>query len=447
MGTYVDAEGWIAGPTGYGRRRYRAYVPHPLADWNPRLRPEAVSAVTAAHGALDRLAALPETHLGTAIADWVIARDESIRSSVMEGVAATEEGLAWARYMDQAGQPVSDDNDALTLGAAKQVTAAVLLGERMHAGGACTLNDIRSMHGTLFEGTRDRVIGGEWRDGPIWVGPAGCGIDDASVVAPPEEAVPALVEDLVVYLNSDAHPAALQAAVAHAQFETIHPFEDGNGRTGRALIQTVLNARGVARGTVPVSAALSRDVPGYHAALNATRFECEPGDSMARSSGIEEWLALFCRACEDAERQAASVVRSVEAIASRWRLSARFRSDSAAAALLKILPSMPVLDAEMVAERLEVTKRTARSAIEALVRAQIVSPVGGRRNRRYTVPDLVDLVRAMGPDAGPLPSRGTPPAAPAPPLAPRIACGYRGPRSNRGCVLPKGHLGQHRYSW
>ena len=436
----------MAGPTGYGRRSYRAYVPHPLVGWNPRLGPEAVSAVTDAHSALDRFASLPETHLGTAVTDWVIARDESIRSSVMEGVAATEEGLAWARYMDQAGQPVSDENDALTLGAAKQVTAAVLLGRRMHAGDACTLNDILYMHRALFEGTRDRIIGGELREGPIWVGPPGCLIDDASFVAPPHEAVPALLDDLVAYLNSDAHPAALQAAVAHAQFETIHPFEDGNGRTGRALIQTVLNARGLARGTVPVSAALGSDVPVYHAALNATRIVCDPGDSTARSAGIEGWLALFCHACEDAERQAASVVRSVEAIASRWRVRAGVRSDSAAAALLKILPSMPVLDSEMVAERLEGTKRTARSAIEALVQAQIVIPVGGRRNRRYTVPDLVGLVRAMGPDGGPSAPRGIPPGAPSPPLAPRVACSFRGPRSKKSCVLPKGHLGQHRYS-
>ena len=65
---------------------------------------------------------LPQTNLGGAIADWIVARDESIRSSVMEGVAATESGFAWARYMDQAGRPVSDENEALTLGAAKQVT-------------------------------------------------------------------------------------------------------------------------------------------------------------------------------------------------------------------------------------------------------------------------------------------------------------------------------------
>ena len=441
MGNYVEAEGWLASPTGYGRRGYRAYVPHPLSGWSPTLDTESVNAVTAAHSALAKIAALPETHLGTALAHWVMARDESIRSSVMEGVTATGEGLAWARYADQAGQPVSDENDALTLGAAKQVMAAVALGERMRSGDACTLNDISNIHRALFEGTRDRVIGGELRDEPIWIGPPGCLIDEASFVPPPSAEVPALMEDLVSYLNSDAHPAALQAAIAHAQFETIHPFDDGNGRTGRALIHTVLNARALASGTVPISTALGSDLTGYHAALDATRLVCGPDDSASRSSGIRQWLRLFSHACEEAERQAAALVRSVEAMASMWRAKAAFRSDSAASRLLAVLPSMPVLDADMVAARLGVTKKAARSALNALTLAQVVEPTGGRRNRRFAVPGLVHTVRGMGPDGG-LPHRqGIPPAAD----PPRATCGHFGPRSKKNCVLPQGHLGQHRY--
>lgn len=448
MGRYIIAEAWLAGPKGYGRREYRAYVPHPLAGWAPSLAPAEVSAVTAAHGAISRVASLPDTHRGAALADWAIARDESIRSSVMEGVTATAEGLAWARYRDQVGQPVTDENDALTLGAAKQVRAAVTLGERMSDGGVCALDDIRRLHRILFEGTRDRSIGGKLRDGPIWVGPAGCLIDDASFVAPPSEMVPALLDDLVAYLNSDGHPPVLQAAIAHAQFETIHPFDDGNGRTGRSLIQAVLNARGLARGAVPVSTALGGDIPGYHSALDATRVECSPDEAAPRCAGLREWLDMFCRVCEDAGRHASSVVQSVEAMAARWQASASFRADSAAAALLEALPSMPVLDSRTVAERLGVSARTARSAIAALTRAGIVSPVGGRRNRRYTVPEMVALMRAMTPDGGLSPQWAVPPAAaPLPPtsLLPRVVCGYLGPRSKKDCMLPKGHRGQHRY--
>ena len=460
MGVYVTADAWLVGPKGYGRRGYRAYVPHPLSGWDPVLAPVAVSAVTGAHGALVRAASLPETHRGAALADWVTARDESIRSSVMEGVAATAEGLAWARYRDQAGRPVTDENDALTLGAAKQVQAAVTLGERMSDGDACTLEDICELHRILFAGTRDRGIGGELRDGPIWVGPAGCLVDDASFVAPPSETVPALLDDLVAYLNSDGHPPVLQAAIVHAQFETIHPFDDGNGRTGRALIQTVLNARGLAHGSVPVSTALGGDIRGYHAALNATRVECSRSDTVSRSVGFRKWLEMFCRVCEDAEQHTSAVVQSVEMIAARWRASASFRTDSAAAALLRVLPSMPVLDSRMVAERLGVTMRTARSAIAALASVGILASVGGRRNQRYTVPEMVALLRSMTPDGGLSPQRETPlagenlraretpraaAALPPAPQPPSVACGYLGPRSKKNCMLPKGHNGQHRY--
>ncbi len=250
------------------------------------------------------------------------------------------------------GRPASDENEALTLGAAKQVTAAVDLGKEMHAGGSCTLGDILDIHSRLFAGTRDRVIGGVLRDEPIWIGPEGCSVDDASFVPPPAEHVPELMNDLVNYLNTSDHPAVLRAAIVHAQFETIHPFGDGNGRTGRALIHTVLNAAGLARGATPISTALSRDRDDYYDALNATRVVCGPDEAAARSAALHWWLVTFSNACEEAQRQTASVVRTVEGMATRWRTAAVFRSGSAAAALLEALPSMPVLDAAMVSERL-----------------------------------------------------------------------------------------------
>ena len=449
MGQYIDAQGWMATPTGYGRRNYRAYVPHPLEGWDPSLGVEAMNAVTAADRALVAATSLPQTDLGGAIASWMVARDESIRSSVMEGVAATESGLAWARYMDQAGRPVSDENEALTLGAAKQVAAAVELGNKMRAGRPCALDDILDIHSRLFAGTRVKDIGGALRAEPIWIGPEGCSVDDAPFVPPPSEYVPELMDDLVAYLNTSEHPAVLRAAIAHSQFETIHPFEDGNGRTGRALVQTVLNQAGLARGAVPISTALSRDRVGYYDALNATRVVCGPADAAARTAALRKWLATFSNACEQAHQQTASVVQAVETTATRWRKAAAFRRGSAAAKLLEALPSMPVLDAAMVSERLGVTERAARVALSALDAAGIVRPTGGRRNRRYTVPEIVGILRRVAPDGGLPPhwvsgemrARGGQPQVPPAPST----CDYRGPRSKKQCRLPKGHAGQHRY--
>ena len=448
MGRYVDAEGWMAGPTGFGRRPYRAYVPHPLTAWHPSLSADSANAVTVADGALAAISALPQTALGGMLAEWMMTRDESIRSSVMEGVASTGPGLEWARYLDQAGRPVPDEIDALTLGATKQVAAAVDLGKKIRAGGTAALEDILDVHRCLFGGTRDRDLGGSLRVEPIWIGPDGCLVEDASFVPPPAEHVPDLMSDLVDYLNTTKHPAVLRAALVHAQFETIHPFEDGNGRTGRALIHAVLVSDGLTNGAVPISDALSRDRSGYHDALNATRIVCASDDAMARSAAMHDWMRVFSDACGEANRQAASAAKTVESMVARWQSAARFRSDSAAAKLMDALPSMPVLDARMASRRLGVTERAARAAITSLEAAGIVRRTGGRRNRRYTVPDMVGMLRQMTPDGG-LPHHRTTatdtptPSLPAPPA--NAACGYLGPRSHQRCVLPRGHAGQHRY--
>ena len=452
VGRQITAEAWMATPTGFGRRPYRAYVPHPLEGWEPALTAEDVNAVTVADRALVAAGTLPQSELAGGLAKWMLARDESIRSSVMEGVTATAEGLAWAEYQDQAGRPVSDENEALTLGATQQVAAAVELGQRMRSGYRCTLDDLCGIHSLLFAQTRDRSLGGVLRDEPVWIGPPGCLVEDATFVPPPHGHVPALMDDLVSYVNTSDHPPVLRAVIAHGQFETIHPFGDGNGRTGRALIQTVLNAAGPADGTVPVSSALSRDQRGYYDALNATRVVCGAADTATRSRGLHHWLRTFSNACVEAERQAATVARTVEGLARRWQTVAVFRSDSAAAAVLAALPSMPVLDANTAAQHLGVTPRAARDALAALTDVGIVNSTGGRRNRRYTVPEMVALLRGMTPDGG-LTARAQPwltppyePAATAVSAAvPDATCAYYGPRAKRRCWLPPRHSGQHRY--
>ena len=439
----------MATGTGFGRRSYRAYAPHPLVGWEPALTAEDVDAVTTADRALVAVGALPQTELASGLAKWMLARDESIRSSIMEGIDATAERLTWAEYQDQAGRPVSDENEALTLGATQQIAAAVELGQRMRTGYSCTLNDISGIHRLLFAQTRDHSLGGVLRDEPIWIGPPGCLVDDATFVAPPEDHVPALMDDLVSYVNTSTHPPVLRAAITHSQFETIHPFGDGNGRTGRALIQTVLNAAGLADGAVPVSSALSRNQRGYYDALNATRVVCDAG-ATARSRGLRDWLQAFSNACVEAERQAATVARAVDSLAHRWRTAARFRRDSAAAALLASLPMMSVLDANTAAQHLGVTPRAARTALTALTAAGILNPVGGRRNRRYTVPGMVALLRSTTPDGGLTPRARTHPTPPTEPAAAAASvssatCGYYGPRAKRYCWLPPRHNGQHRY--
>lgn len=451
MGRYVEAKDWLVSPTGgYGLRAYRAYCPHKIADWDPVLGHDAVNALAMAAESIRGISAMPKTDVGGSLAGWMMARDESIRSSLIEGVQSTGDALAWARYREQSGQPVSEENDALTLGASRQVAAAVDLGEQMRVGHVCTADDVLRVHATLFENTQQSDVGGMLRSEPIWIGPAGCRIDEASFVAPPPADVPELLDDLVEYLNTTRHLAVMQAAVAHAHFETIHPFEDGNGRTGRALVHTVLNARGAASGAVPISTALDNDRPRYYRSLNASHVICDADDTASRSRCLEQWIGCFADACAEAHAQAAQTVAAVEDLAAEWERKTRFRSGSAAAALLDALPAMPIMDAEMVAARLDVSVQVARLALRSLVDAGIISPTGGRRNIRYEVPEMIRMLRGMNPDGAmqrtsridaPAPQSDLPPVQqPA-----FVACGHRGMRSRRPCISPRGHAGQHRY--
>lgn len=450
MGSYVEAEDWLASRTGYGRRTYRAYVPHMLSGWEPLLRVESVDALTRARTQLRQIATMPHTDVGAALADWMTARDESIRTSAIENVHTTSDALAWARYRAQAGQPVTNENEALTLGASRQISAAVTLGRQMAAGRRCTTGDVLRVHAELFRDTPDRDLGGATRGEPVWIGPPDSLIDDATFVPPPPGQVPALLDDLVCYMNDHSHTAALQAAIVHAQFETIHPFDDGNGRTGRALIQTVLNARGAATGPVPISTALERDRLAYYDALDASRVVCPAEDSAARSEALTKWMQTFSGACSEALSQTRRTAAAVERLADRWQQSAKFRSDSAASALLSCLPALPILDSELAAQHLGVTRQVARDALRALADAGIVERIGGKRNIRYAVPEMVRVMRRMHPDGalgrdGATDNRSVTAHELDTGRPTTTACGHRGARTGTTCILPKGHKGQHRY--
>ena len=202
---------------------------------------------------------------------------------------------------------------------------------------------------------------------------------------------------------------------------------------------------------MPISTTLGDNRRIYYDALHAAQsVECDRNDALARSTALRSWLRAFSRACQDAAQAAATSARRVEAISARWQTAGRFRKDAAAARLLSMLPSMPVLDAELAAKRLGINRKAARRALNSLEAAGIVSPTGGRRHRRYQAPDLVNVLRQMGPAGGPL-SDGWDSRSDARAAAPgraaslRQQCQHIGVRSQRRCWLPVGHAGQHRY--
>lgn len=153
-----------------------------------------------------------------------------------------------------------------------------------------------------------------------------------------------LIDDLCAFCNDDSLPAVAQAALAHAQFETIHPFADGNGRTGRGLIHLVLRRRGLAtRVLPPVSLVLATWAGDYIGGLTATRYQ-GPVTGEAARTGMNQWIGTFAGACVRAAEDAASFENRVEQIETRWRAQiGQVRVDSATDLLLRALPGAPII--------------------------------------------------------------------------------------------------------
>lgn len=255
-----------------------------------------------------------------------------------------------------------------------------------------------------------------------WIGGSGYNPCSAAFVPPPHELVPDLMADLCTFCNSESLPAVTQAAIAHAQFETIHPFLDGNGRTGRGLIHLVLRRRGLAtRILPPISLVLATWAKDYVDGLTATRYR-GPASGKAAYAGLNLWVGRFAGACRRAVEDAASFERRIEQIEETWRTRlGRVRSGSAADLLLRSVAGAPVVTVGAAAELIGRSYPQTNEAIKKLVSAGVLSQVtAGRRNRAFEARAIInaftDLERQLASPDGDTRSSG--PVRPVPPRRP-----------------------------
>jgi Fic family protein len=203
--------------------------------------------------------------------------------------------------------------------------------------------------------------------------------------------VPALIDDLVAFVKRDDLPLLAHAAVAHAQFETIHPFPDGNGRTGRALIHSMLRGRGLTQNvTVPVSAGLLTDTGAYFVSLTTYR-EGDP-------SVIVERLA---DASFEATTNGRQLVHDLRTIRQGWDEAVAARRDSGAWRVADLLLRQPVIDAAAVANELGIEARNAQRAIAPLSEAGVLTEFTGfKRNRMWQSHEVLTALDDFAARAG-----------------------------------------------
>ncbi len=218
--------------------------------------------------------------------------------------------------------------------------------------------------------------------------------------------VSGLMADLVTFANDDHLPAVVQAAIAHAQFETIHPFVDGNGRTGRALIHLILRRRGLAvRVLPPVSLILATWAKDYVTALTRVRYR-GPSTSHEARLGINGWVGQFAVACTRAVADAADFEARARDIQGVWRTRVgRVRKNSATDLLISALVGAPVITVNSAAALIGRSFPAVNNAVNQLVAADVLRQVNiGRRNRAYEAPEIItafsDLARQLASPEG-----------------------------------------------
>jgi Fic family protein len=260
--------------------------------------------------------------------------------------------------------------------------------------GRFELADIRAIHARLMaHALNAERIAGVIRTTQNWIGGndyTPCGAD---FVPPPADDVPRLLDDLCDAINDDVLPPLVQAALVHAQFETIHPFADGNGRTGRALIHVVLRRRGVAtRFVPPISVVLARARGRYVDGLTAFRRD---------AAGVATWIEQFAAAAHAAALLAERYVSRVEALREEWRsrlTAAAYhpRSDAAAWAIIDVLPAHPIITGPVAVATTGRAKSQVYEGLALLERHGILQPLGAaKRNRAWEADGLLPLIEMM----------------------------------------------------
>lgn len=386
---------WLpADGTGLPRRdkiggAYEAYVPDTLSTKSLVIDPELAQK----SAEIERSIIALGSHKGSGHLESIarlLMRSEAISSSRIEGIAPNVDKVVLAE-LAQSEQVRGFKESAEAVARNLQVLRTI---EESFATEPVITPGYLSRLQTELLGPRPTVPVGI-RTIQNWIGGSGRTPIGAEFIPPPPEEVSALVTDLCEYANGAAHGALIQAAILHAQFETIHPFADGNGRVGRALIHGVLLRRGLTRQTMlPISLVLGTWSDAYVAGLTAYR----RGD-------LNVWLKTFLDATQQAVHQAELIATDLQAIQEQWRSmvddyrktqgkTRALREDSIDFKLLTGLAAHPIVTAKTLERLYGVTASNARRALEDLEQAGVlrVKVIGVRGTAGYYADDILELI-------------------------------------------------------
>jgi Fic family protein len=337
-----------------------------------RLGPELAAAMEAC--VLD-IAALDHSHGAELVAlETLLLRTESVASSKIEHIDASVDDYARALHGIKS-------NPSATSMAASTAALAALIRSVDEGRDVETAMVLMAHLALMVEDPYERAYAGRFRDIQNWIGGSDHSPRNAVYVPPPPETVDEYMADLLVFANRTDLPVLAQAAVVHAQFESIHPFTDGNGRIGRALINTVLRRRGTTRRVVvPLASALVARRDDYFDDLGAYR-----------KGRIEPIIRSFTTASAIAARESRVTANRIAELPPAWQRKVGSRKGSAASRLLDRLISAPIFSADEAEAAIGGATSSMYGGIERLHEAGVIRPLTNRtRNQVWGAVDLLD---------------------------------------------------------
>ena len=346
-------------------------LPPFIADHSVALDSETAADLEAA---TSEIAKLDSSHaddlsaLGT-----LLLRTESVTSSKIEQIQANVDDYARALH------GVRANSSAVAMAAATTALQAMIATVGPNA--PIRLSAITSAHAALMhDDPLESSAAGELRTVQNWIGGSDFSPRGALYIPPPPETVPGYMDDLVTFADRSDMPALLQAAIAHAQFESIHPFTDGNGRIGRALINAILRRRGATtRVVVPLASALVARRENYFDVLGSYR-----------SGDLAPLVGTFVRSTRIAAAESRITAQRLHEIPSQWReLTGPVRRGSAAAKILALLPGAPILSSDDAVALIDAPRSSVFDAIGRLRDAGVLRALTGRRRNQIWGAGLV----------------------------------------------------------
>jgi Fic family protein len=346
-------------------------LPPLIADRTVALDSETAADLEAA---TSEIAKLDSSHaddlsaLGT-----LLLRTESVASSKIEQIQANVDDYARALH------GVRANSSAIAMAAATTALQAMIATVGPNA--PIRLSAITSAHAALMhDDPLESAAAGELRTVQNWIGGSDFSPRGGLYIPPPPETVPGYMDDLVTFADRSDMPALLQAAIAHAQFESIHPFTDGNGRIGRALINTILRRRGATtRVVVPLASALVARRENYFDALGSYR-----------SGDLAPLVGTFVRSTRIAAAESRITAQRLHEIPSQWReLTGPVRRGSAAAKILALLPDAPILSSDDAVALIDAPRSSVFDAIGRLRDAGVLRALTDRRRNQIWGAGLV----------------------------------------------------------